>query len=256
MNRIACFVLACVGSVLSHAIYPGKCPDFNPMKDFSWEKFSEGRWFVTQKFDTKSSCLTYEFKTDNLGFKTIEQIRQLPYSKDIGVDHEYKYTGKLYAPSDATPAEMVVRFPLNIVGEASFVVTDTDYDSYGMICTCQDQDLYLTWIHRISCSILQRAQKEDPAITTKLKDSVEEKYAHDFNKINQNQTDCDYGREKTWKIDVDKILGSVTGADKDSIPDIGEEELKEISDEFSGDFEASQLSKEQLKEVAKNNSII
>ena len=30
---------------------------------------------------------------------------------------------------------------------------------------------------------------------------------------------------KTWKIDVDKILGSVTGADKDSIPDIGEEEV-------------------------------
>ena len=30
---------------------------------------------------------------------------------------------------------------------------------------------------------------------------------------------------ETWKIDVDKILGSVTGADKDSIPDIGEEEV-------------------------------
>ena len=30
---------------------------------------------------------------------------------------------------------------------------------------------------------------------------------------------------ETWKIDVDKILGSVTGADKDSTPDIGEEEV-------------------------------
>jgi len=252
--RVSCLLLTLVGAAFSHEIYPGKCPDFNPMKEFSWEKFSAGQWFVTQKFSTKSTCLTYEFKTDNIGFKTIEQIRQLPYSKDVGVDHEYKYTGKLYAPSEAQPAKMVVRFPLNVAGEATFVVTDTDYETYGMACTCQDVDLFLTWAHRISCSILQRAKEEDPEITKKLKDTVEEKYAHDFDKI--NQADCDYGREKTWKIDVDKILGSVTGADKDSIPAIDEQELKDITEEFAGEFETSQLNKEQLKEIAENNNIL
>ena len=30
--------------------------------------------FVTQKFSTSSSCLTYQFKTDSLGFKSIEQV--------------------------------------------------------------------------------------------------------------------------------------------------------------------------------------
>ena len=73
---------------------------------FSFQ-FSSGLWFVTQKFATKSSCLTYEFKTDDLGFKSIEQVpdthlvvgscdyfcilqvRQLPYSARVGLDHEY-----------------------------------------------------------------------------------------------------------------------------------------------------------------------
>ena len=37
-------------------------------------QFSAGVWYVTDKFDTKSTCLTYQFKTDNLGFKSIEQV--------------------------------------------------------------------------------------------------------------------------------------------------------------------------------------
>ena len=32
-------------------------------------------WYVTQKFATRSTCLTYEFTTDELGFKEITQVR-------------------------------------------------------------------------------------------------------------------------------------------------------------------------------------
>ena len=38
-------------------------------------QFSFGVWYVTEKFGTKGTCLTYEFKTDNLGFKSIEQVK-------------------------------------------------------------------------------------------------------------------------------------------------------------------------------------
>ena len=117
--------------------------------------------YVTHKFDTSSSCLTYKFKQDNLGFKSIEQQRQLPLVGTVGLDHEYmwvsqdwrwdrsgsqsqpfetgndtieivlhkiinllkprcgcnlnicSYTGNLYAPSESTPAKMIVRFPLS-----------------------------------------------------------------------------------------------------------------------------------------------
>ena len=37
-------------------------------------QFSSGVWYVTEKFGTRSRCLTYEFKTDTLGFKSIEQV--------------------------------------------------------------------------------------------------------------------------------------------------------------------------------------
>merc|ERR1711922_84561 len=63
-------------------------------------------------FDTKSSCLTYNFKTDNLGFKSVEQIRQLPFKDAVGIDHDYKYTGKLFVPQESVPSNMIVRFPL------------------------------------------------------------------------------------------------------------------------------------------------
>ncbi|XP_023325326.1 uncharacterized protein LOC111699024 isoform X3 [Eurytemora carolleeae] len=96
MGKVHLFSFLLLPAVFSHEIYPGKCPDFTPMKQFDWTKFSSGVWYVIQKFDTKSSCLTYEFKTDNLGFKSVEQIRQLPFKEAIGVDHQYKYTGKLF----------------------------------------------------------------------------------------------------------------------------------------------------------------
>merc|ERR1712098_982111 len=193
--------------VTCHEYFPGQCPNFTPMSGFDWDKFSTGVWYVTRKFNTKSTCLTYEFKTDAEGFKSIEQVRQLPYSQRVGLDHEYIYTGKLYTPQERTPARMLVRFPLNVVGASSFVVVDTDYDSYGMICTCQDIDVFFTFAHRRSCSILQRSLDEDPNITEKMKKTIDEQIddaSHDFDKIKHDG--CEYGKEKALNIDVDKIL--------------------------------------------------
>merc|ERR1712172_353897 len=160
-------------SVSGHEYFPGQCPNFTPMADFDWDKFSSGIWFVTRKFSTKSSCLTYEFKTDSDGFKSVEQVRQLPYSERVGLDHEYIYTGKLYSPQESTPAKMIVRFPLNVLGSSSYTVMDTDYDNHAMVCTCQDVDLFFSYVHRRSCSILQRNKEEDPEITKKMKELID-----------------------------------------------------------------------------------
>jgi len=194
--------------VSGHEYFPGQCPSFTPMSGFSWSQFSTGTWYVTQKFATQSTCLTYEFKTDNLGFKSVEQVRQLPYTDRVPLEHEYVYTGKLYAPQESSPASMIVRFPLNVVGSSSYIVLDTDYDNYAMVCTCQDMDLFFTYAHRLSCSILQRRPEEDPAITNKMRELLDnqvENASHDFDKIKHEG--CDYNKEKVLNIDVDKILG-------------------------------------------------
>jgi len=69
-------------------------------------------------------------------------------------------------------------------------------------------DLFLSYVHRRSCSILQRNQEEDPEITKKMKDLIDsqiENASHDFDKIKQEG--CEHGKEKVFNIDVDKILG-------------------------------------------------
>jgi len=241
-----CLVLAVLTYTGSgHEYFPGKCPTFSPMPRFDWKQFSNGIWYVTQKFATKSSCLTYEFKTDELGFKSIEQVRQLPYSERVGLDHEYIYTGKLYAPQESRPANMIVRFPLNVVGASSFVVVDTDYDSYGMICTCQDIDVFFTFAHRRSCSILQRSQEEDQDITDRMKKVIDDQIdnaSHDFDKIKQDE--CDYGKEKALNIDVDKILG----LKKDDLVGV---EVGDYDSDIYGDYEpdAEVLTPQQMREA-------
>merc|ERR1712013_962333 len=210
-------VLMVAGLASSHEYFPEKCPEFQPMQGFDWDQFSNGVWYVTQKFATRSTCLTYEFTTDELGFKEITQLRQLPYSEKVGLDHEYKYTGKLYAANEAQPAKMNVRFPLNPIGAASFVVLDTDYSSYALICTCQEIDLFIT----------------DKLI--ELLDSQVPDSSHDFDPIKQEG--CEHGREKAWTIDPEKVIGGGVGSS-----------VREAVDQIANEFEFKTA--EQVKEEA------
>ena len=50
-------------------------PSWDVFFNFLWLQFSAGVWYVTEKFGTKGTCLTYQFKTDNLGFKSVEQVK-------------------------------------------------------------------------------------------------------------------------------------------------------------------------------------
>ena len=93
---LSLLLLICLSTVSSHSVHSGQCPSLTPMAGFDWDQvslllrsswsaessifqFSAGVWYVTDKFDTKSTCLTYQFKTDNLGFKSIEQVGRLVY---------------------------------------------------------------------------------------------------------------------------------------------------------------------------------
>merc|ERR1712179_366183 len=219
------------GVATAHEYFPEKCPSFTPMQGFDWDQFADGVWYVTQKFATRSTCLTYEFT----------QLRQLPYSEKVGLDHEYKYTGKLYAANEALPAKMNVRFPLNPIGAASFVVLDTDYTSYGLICTCQEIDLFITTGHRRSCSMLQRAVEEDEAITSKLTELLDSQVtdsSHDFDPIKQEG--CEHGREKAWTIDPEKVIGGGVGSSvREAVDQIANEFEFKTADQVKAEAEAA-----------------
>merc|ERR1712061_302631 len=59
------------GVATAHEYFPEKCPSFTPMQGFDWDQFADGVWYVTQKFATRSTCLTYEFTTDYTSYGLI-----------------------------------------------------------------------------------------------------------------------------------------------------------------------------------------
>jgi hypothetical protein len=87
----------------------------------SWFQFKDGRWYATEKFDTHSKCLTYDFKVDGDGDKYVEQNSVLTGLKRFSVDNKAIYKGRLASPYISEPANMIVKFPLS----KSFVINCT-----------------------------------------------------------------------------------------------------------------------------------
>jgi len=122
-----------------------------------------------EKFDTTASkCFTYDFGQDEDGFRFLEQNRVLKGLKRFSVDNKYKYKGRIAVPDSADGANMQIRFPLNPLGASSFVVMDTDYDNYALVCTCQAKEILFLTFHRRSCTILQREPVPDEEISRKV----------------------------------------------------------------------------------------
>jgi len=229
--RSALFFLLCVVSLCSaHDEYYGQCPIFNPMKNFNMERFSDGIWYATEKFDTQSKCLTYEFKEDSDGEYVVEQTSVLTGLRRFSVDNKVKYRGRLAAPYVSEPANMIVRFTLNPL-TASFVIMDTDYTNYALVCTCQGKKFLFDVLtfHRRSCTILQRSPERDTAISRKLHDLLNEQIPgdddelpdHDFDIV--QHTGCDYeDNGKGLQLDVEKILGTSQRESSDSVSEYGD----------------------------------
>ena len=78
---------------------------------------------------------------------------------------------------------------LDIGGQESLVVLDTDYLTSGLVCTCQELSLFVLRGHRVSCSILQRNNTEDAAVTARMTTILntqleENSFEFEFDKIN------------------------------------------------------------------------
>ena len=61
-------------------------------------------------------------------------------------------------------------FVLDFFGSASFVVLDTNYENYALVCTCQSKRILFDALtfHRRSCTILQRTPERDTTITDEV----------------------------------------------------------------------------------------
>merc|ERR550539_69129 len=101
-------------------------------------------------------CPTFDFGVNGYGFKQVTQKSVSKTLDRLSLANYHTSRGNLDAPSSSQPANMVVRFSTNIYGPSSFVIMDTDYNDYALLCTCQSAGLIVTTLHRRSCTILGR----------------------------------------------------------------------------------------------------
>lgn len=124
-----------------------------------------GIWYVIQKTDTASTCVTYNFtKTDEPDEYLLEQNSQHFILGLTPLKHQYHYTGHLSVPDSSIPARMTVKFPLNPAGSASYTVFATDYDTFAGIFTCQK----IAFVNRLSATILSRERTLDQMYIDKV----------------------------------------------------------------------------------------
>jgi len=189
-------------SVQSHTMGMGACPRIQPMKPFDMAKF-KGSWYVIQKFSTSSTCLKYNFADGADGKMRLIQSSQHYALDAVGVD-DFTYTGVLTIPDSADPARMKVKFPLNVAGEADYFIYKTDYDTYGVVYSCQK----ILVGHTKSMSILARTPTLDQAILDQIRSQIRDDGMDpsDFSKIDHSNCANNDGNFKV-KID-DKTFTS------------------------------------------------
>merc|ERR1712227_148704 len=206
--------------VSCHEFSSGQCPQFTPVDNFDWSQFvgTNGTWFVTRQFKTRSSCLVNIFSTDEDGERKIEKNKQSSFRRTSSFRFKKIYSGTLTPTS--TPGIMQLRYPLSF-GSASFTVLDTDYTSAALVCECRDINMFIRRGHKRSCSILQRSPAEDASITDTLSAVLDNQLAgasDTLEKIDQDSCDDD----PMFTLDVDQILG-ITGLNpptRDEDPDV------------------------------------
>jgi len=206
------FVALYMTETNAHTMGLGSCPRVEPLKDFNMEKFL-GEWFVIQKFATSSSCMKYNFTQGDDGKLRLVQTRQHFILDTIGVDHIYTYTGVLTIPDTDRSARMRVKFPLNIAGEADFVVFMTDYENYAGIFTCQK----ILFGHTKSATILSRKSTLDKAVINQIRQKLEEDGVDpdDFSVV--DQASCRTKEDSSLNVKIDDktfSAGNVAGVVK------------------------------------------
>jgi len=210
-------VLAAFASVVlpgtdAHTMGLGNCPRVQWVRDFDVDKFL-GEWYVIQKFATQSSCMKYNFTRGADNKLRVVQTKQHFVLDKIGVDHIYTYTGVLSVPDSSYPARMRVRFPMNLAGDAEFLVYMTDYTQYAGVYTCQK----ILFGHTKSATILSRTNKLDEAVINQLRQRLQEEGVDpsDFNEVDQSKCIGKDDANLNVKID-DKTFssGNVAGVVK------------------------------------------
>ncbi|XP_075220190.1 apolipoprotein D-like [Lycorma delicatula] len=185
-----------IKNVSSHSYHLGSCPVVTPMANFNMEGIL-GKWYAIQKTSTSSRCLTYNFTKTNEPFRyKVEQVSEHPILGFVNIDNKYHYTGELSVIHQDIPSKMLVKFPLNVAGSASYTVFATDYRNYAAIFTCQK----LPFSHRQSISLLSRHKSLPQSTLEELRAKIGSFGINPFDLSIIDQSGC---KDEGYEINID-----------------------------------------------------
>ncbi|XP_044739219.1 apolipoprotein D-like [Chrysoperla carnea] len=197
---IVCFNL--IQFSYGHSYKFGSCPTIKPVPNFEIEKFL-GTWYIPRKTATGSHCLVYNFnRTDDPNEFLVDQYSQHFVLGHTPVSHLYQYEGRMNILDQYNPALMAVRFPMNVAGNASYIVFyATESNSFGItdnslsknnryefaaLHTCQKT----AFLHRQSTTILSRTKEIDSDRLNQILDLMKKYGINPYDLSIIPQTNC------------------------------------------------------------------
>lgn len=251
------FILLIIYQVHGHTYHLGDCPNVEPAPNFDINKFL-GKWYVIQKTSTGSACLVNNYNADpeHPGKFKIEQVSEHLILGLTSYDHKYHYTGDLTIPDKNEPGKMRVKFPLNVVGGASYTVFSTDYDNFAGVFTCQK----LAFAHRQSATIISRKPTLEKIYVDKIRKRLSDFGIDPYSLSIIRQANCTETTDQTTNINVDSgtfTAESVAGVVRKAGEKIGDgietvaDGAKKVYNKVRGDHEDS---KEEINRDAKSDA--
>ncbi|XP_069678973.1 apolipoprotein D-like [Periplaneta americana] len=195
--------------ISGYSYHIGNCPIVEAQTNFNMNLFM-GMWYVLYRTSTGTDCLTLNIEaTDNP-----EKFRVIEVSKHLfvgltNINHKYSYEAELTVPDKSEPARMKIKLPATLIKKASFVVIMTDYETFGLVFSCQK----LAFANRQATFIMSRSPKLAQIYIDKIRNRLNGYGINHFALSNINQTCTPYD-ENTWEIKVNPTTLTLKGIAK------------------------------------------
>jgi len=185
----------------AHEYYDGACPDFPPVGELDWSRWSSGgAWRAAFKHNSRSSCIRYEFSGEGDEMR-VEETKLLPVLGRFGVPSAVESSGVLMPAGSSSSGSFSVKWETGVLRQAFFspmeyVVLATDYTSKALVCSCQDLSVGgfggFGGLNRRSCDFLVRGNSPAPFVLppdyVSILDKVDPDLALDMKRVRQD--DC------------------------------------------------------------------
>ncbi|XP_069678940.1 apolipoprotein D-like [Periplaneta americana] len=170
-------VSATITSKISgYSYHLGSCPVVDSQEEFRMDQFL-GIWYVLYRTSTRTDCIMIKIEpTNHLDKFKITEISTHLIVGLTNINHKYTYEGELTVPDKKDSARMEIHLPATVIRRASFVVIMTDYDTYGLVFSCQK----LAFASRQAAFILSRSPSLDQTYIDEIREHLNGYGINDF----------------------------------------------------------------------------